>query len=72
MVRAFPEEGAAKLYHEAAPGFLNAMQKPYTMEFLVIDKAFLSALRAGLNIGAGVRKRGSDYILEPIPKRTKR
>jgi hypothetical protein len=39
------------------------------MEFLVLNKQFLASLKPGMKISAGVRKRGSDYILEPIPPR---
>ncbi len=50
---------------------MNAMQPPYAMEFLVPAKQFLSTLRPGMKLTAGVRKRGADYILEPILRRTK-
>jgi hypothetical protein len=46
---------------------MSAMRAPHVMEFLVPDKHFLAALKPGQRITAGVRKRGADYILEPVP-----
>jgi cytochrome c peroxidase len=67
IVQVYAEDGAVSLYHEEVPGFMNAMRAPYAMEFLVADKEFLKRLKPGQKIVAGVRKRGSDYLLEPIP-----
>ncbi len=50
---------------------MNAMEAPYSMEFLVPDRSFLAALRPGMKITAGVRKRGTDYNLEPIRRTAK-
>lgn len=65
VVRVYPEDGSVALYHEEVPGFMNAMPPPNAMEFLVPDKRFLAGLKPGMRISAGVRKRGSDYLLEP-------
>jgi cytochrome c peroxidase len=76
VVDVYVEDGAVSLYHDEVPGFMNAMRAPYAMEFLVPDPAFLSRLKPGQKITAGVRKRGGDYLLEPLPpvpaKKTKR
>lgn len=66
VVNVYAQDGAVTLFHEAVPGFMNAMPGPHAMEFLVPDRQFLATLRPGTQIVAGVRKRGSDYILEPI------
>lgn len=71
VVKVFPEDGAVSLFHHEVPGLMNAMPPPHAMEFLVPDKQFLSSLRPGMKLTAGVRKRGSDYILEPMIRRTK-
>jgi cytochrome c peroxidase len=68
VVKVFAEDGAISLYHDAIPGFMTAMQKPKAMEFIVPEKQVLKNLRPGMKITAGVRKRGSDYILERIQK----
>jgi cytochrome c peroxidase len=67
VVQVFREDGAVTLYHEEVPGLMGAMRPPDAMEFLVTDKAFLGRLRPGQKITAGVRKRGGDYLLEPLP-----
>jgi cytochrome c peroxidase len=69
VVQVFPEDGAITLYHDDVPGFMSAMRAPYAMEFLVPDRQTLATLRPGMRITAGVRKRGSDYILEQIRKK---
>ncbi|MFN7938245.1 MAG: di-heme enzyme [Bryobacteraceae bacterium] len=66
VVKVYVEDGAVSLYHDEVPGFMKAMQAPYAMEFLVDNKSSLAALKPGTKITAGVRKRGSDYILEQI------
>jgi cytochrome c peroxidase len=66
VVRVYPEDGAISLYHDAVPGFMNAMNAPYAMEFMVPNKQSLAGLRPGMKITAGVRKRGSDYLLEQL------
>jgi Cu/Ag efflux protein CusF len=71
IVHVYPDDGAISLYHDAVPGFMNAMHKPYAMEFLVPNKQSLAGLKPGMKITAGVRKRGSDYILDPI-RRTRK
>jgi cytochrome c peroxidase len=71
VVRVFPEDGAVTLYHEEIPGFMKAMEAPYAMEFLVLDKQFLSSLKPGAPISAAVRKRGADYILDALPVRAR-
>lgn len=59
------------MFHDEVPGSMKAMPPPYAMEFLLPNKQFLATRKPGMKIGAGVRKRGSDYILEPIaPRRT--
>lgn len=72
VVRVFAEDGAVSLYHDEVPGFMNAMQAPYAMEFLVPDKQALAALKPGMKITAGVRKQGGDYILESIRRTNSR
>ncbi len=67
IVQVYAEDGAVSLYHEEVPGLMKAMPPPYAMEFLVPDAAFLKRLKPGQKIVAGVRKRGGDYLLEPIP-----
>jgi len=69
VVRVYPEDGSISLHHDAVPGFMNAMQAPYAMEFLVPDRKSLAALKPGMKITAAVRKRGSDYILDQVRKR---
>lgn len=69
VVKVFPEDGSISMFHDEVPGLMKAMAPPYAMEFLVPDKRFLVSLKPGMKIHAGVRKRGSDYILEPIPQR---
>jgi len=69
VVAVYPQDGAVSLFHEEVPGFMQAMRPPHPMEFLVPDKQFLASLKPGRKIVAGVRKRGSDYILENIPRR---
>ncbi len=69
VVRVYEEDGAVVLTHDEIPGFLVAMRTPAAMEFLVKDKEELKALRPGMKISAGVRKRGGDYVLERIRKR---
>jgi cytochrome c peroxidase len=71
VVNVFPEDSAISLYHDAVPGFMNAMQAPHAMEFVVSDKSSLNGLRPGMKITAGVRRRGSEYILEQIRPREK-
>jgi len=67
VVKVFLEDGAVTLFHDEVPGLMKAMPPPYAMEFLVPDRQFLASLKPGLKIQAGVRKRGSDYLLEPMP-----
>jgi cytochrome c peroxidase len=66
VARIYPEDGAIALYHDEVPGFMTAMRAPQAMEFLVHDPKSLATLQPGMAIHAGVRKRGSDYILEFI------
>jgi cytochrome c peroxidase len=66
VARVYVEDGAVALYHEEIPGFMEAMRAPYAMEFLVPDRNFLLQLKPGQKITAGVRKRGGDYLLEPL------
>lgn len=66
VVHVYPADGTATLYHNEVPGFMNAMEAPYAMEFVVPDKQSLTSLKPGMKITAGVRKQGSDYILEHI------
>lgn len=74
VVRVFAADQAVTLYHEEVPGFMKAMEEPYAMEFLVPDARFLQSLKPGMKVTAGVRKRGGDYVLEPLaavqPKRS--
>lgn len=51
---------------------MTAKKTPYAMEFLVPDKQFLATLQPGRKFTAGVRKRGTDYYLEPIPQGAKK
>ena len=46
---------------------MAAMPPPLAMEFLVPDKRFLATLKPGMRLTAAVRKRGADYLIEPIP-----
>lgn len=71
VVRVFANDSAVQLVHEEIPGLMAAMKAPGAMEFLVVDKAALAALRPGMKIRAGVRKRGSDYFLEQIRREAK-
>jgi cytochrome c peroxidase len=66
VVRVYEEDGAISLHHDEVPGFMNAMLSPQAMEFVVTDKKALAGLKPGMKIVAGVRKRGSDYLLEQI------
>lgn len=66
IVHVYPADGAVSLYHDAVPGFLEAMRPPYAMEFVALDKQALATLKPGMKITAGVRKRGANYILEQI------
>ena len=65
----YADDGAISLYHDEVSGFLTAMAAPSAREFLVADKSDLIQLKPGAKIGAGVRKRGNDYILEQIRQR---
>lgn len=69
VVKVYLDDGSVSMFHDEVPGFMKAMNPPYAMEFLVPNKQFLGSLKPGMKIAAGVRKRGSDYILEPIPPR---
>jgi cytochrome c peroxidase len=71
VVKVYLEDGSVSLYHQEVPGLMAAMAAPYSMEFLVPDRGFLASLRPGMKITAGVRKRGGDYILEPMRVRGK-
>ena len=62
----YAEDGAISLSHDEVPGFLTAMAAPSAREFLVMDRSELIHLKPGSKIGAGVRKRGNDYVLEQI------
>ena len=66
VVHVYLADGAVSLYHDDVPGLMNAMRAPYAMEFLVSDRQSLAGLKPGMKITAGVRKRGSDYILEQV------
>jgi cytochrome c peroxidase len=70
VVQVYRADGAVSIQHDEVPGFMKAMRAPYAMEFLVLDRAFLDRLQPGMKITAGVRKRGSDYLLEPLPPST--
>lgn len=70
VLRVFPADGAVSVAHGPVPGFMDAMSSKNAMEFLVPDKIYLESLKPGMKISAGVRRQGSDYILEPL-KRTK-
>jgi cytochrome c peroxidase len=71
VVKVYLDDGSISMFHDEVPGFMKAMPPPYAMEFLVPNIQFLATLKPGMKIAAGVRKRGSDYILEPIsPRRT--
>lgn len=56
IVNVYSDDGAVSLYHAAVPGLMNAMEAPHAMEFLVPDKSFLSSLRPGMKITAGVAR----------------
>ncbi len=60
----FPDAGSVLVSHAAVENFLDAAAKP--REFLVRDKSLLANLKPGVRITAGVKKRGSDYVLEQI------
>ena len=66
IAKVYPDAGAVMLYHDAVPGFLAAMRRPYAMEFLVADQRVLQSLRPGMKLVAGVNRRGGDYVLEQI------
>lgn len=70
VVKVYREDGAVAISHQEIPGFMPAMLSPHAMEFLVPNQQFLFSLKPGMKISVGVRKRGSDYILEPMPPRT--
>jgi hypothetical protein len=54
-------------FHAMAGGDSLACGKSYAGA--VPDRQFLASLKPGLKMQAGVRKRGSNYLLEPIPNR---
>ena len=62
VVSVYPEAGTVVLRHEEVSGFLTAQ----TREFLVRDREEAARLRTGMKVSAGVRKRGSDFLLEQI------
>ena len=64
-------DGAVTLTHDEIPGFMAAMHPPLAMEFLVPDKRVLATLKPGMRLTAAARKRGADYILDPLPTTTK-
>jgi hypothetical protein len=67
VVRVYAEDGAVAIVHEEVPGLMKATRPPFAMEFLASDRRYLATLRPGMRITAGVRKRGGDYLLEPLP-----
>ncbi|HUN81744.1 MAG TPA: di-heme enzyme [Phycisphaerae bacterium] len=66
VVKVYPDAGAVMLYHDEVPGFLTAMRRPYAMEFLVTEQRVLQSLKPGMQLVAGVSRRGGDYVLEQI------
>lgn len=70
VVKVYASDGAVSLFHDEVPGLMSAMRAPQAMEFLVPNAQFLATLRPGMKLVAGVRKRGSDYILEPLSRRS--
>ena len=66
VVAVYSDEGVVALYHSDVPGLLPAMKKPASMEFQVPDRGELATLQPGMKIVAGIRKVGSDYVLEKI------